>query len=168
MRDVYGEDELRIRNERETQVMHIAKTAVIARSPEAVWAFVADATNDPLWCHKVDSVEQVAGEGPGPGAKYRVLHRPRPGKPASELNMEVVEYDEPRRLRWREEDADGVFDVTYELEPTGSGTRLSQIDDIDWKISKLAFPIARIMVSRDIARQLAALKRKLESAPTRS
>jgi uncharacterized protein YndB with AHSA1/START domain len=145
-------------------VMHIEKTENIARPPEVVWAFIADARNDPRWCHKVDSVEQVAGDGPGPGAKYRVLHRPRPRKPPSELTMEVVEYDQPRRLRWREEDEDGVFNVVYQLEATGRGTRLSQIDDIDWKISKLAFPIARVMVSRDVVRQLASLKRTLEGA----
>lgn len=144
--------------------MHIEKSVRIARPAEEIWTFIADATNDPQWCHKVDSVEQVAGEGPGPGAKYRVLHRPRPRKPATELTMEVVEYEEPRRLRWREEDEDGVFNVLYELESTGSGARLSQIDDIDWKISKLTFPIARVMVSRDISRQLASLKRILEGA----
>jgi uncharacterized protein YndB with AHSA1/START domain len=144
--------------------MHIEKTEDISRTPEEVWAFIADARNDPRWCHKVDSVEQVAGDGPGPAAKYRVVHRPRPRKPASELLMEVVEYDQPRRLRWREEDEDGVFNVVYRLQPTEGGTRLSQIDDIDWKISKLAFPIARMMVGRDMARQLAALKRMLEAA----
>jgi hypothetical protein len=76
--------------------------------------------------------------------------------------MEVVEYDPPRQLRWREEDEDGIFNVVYRLEATSSGTRLTQIDDIDWKISKLALPIARVMVSRDIARQLGALKKSLE------
>jgi uncharacterized protein YndB with AHSA1/START domain len=144
--------------------MHIEKTQDIARPPEEVWAFIADATNDPRWCHKVDSVDQVAGEGPGPGAKYRVLHRPRPRKPPSELVMEVVEYDQPRRLRWREEDEDAVFNVVYQLQSAGTGTRLSQIDDIHWKISKLALPIARMMVSRDMARQLASLKRTLEGS----
>jgi uncharacterized protein YndB with AHSA1/START domain len=124
--------------------MHIEKTQDIARPPEEVWAFIADARNDPRWCHKVDSVDQVAGEGPGLGAKYRVLHRPRPRKPPSELVMEVVEYDQPRRLRWREEDEDAVFNVVYQMQSTGTGTRLSQIDDIDWRISKLAFPIARM------------------------
>jgi uncharacterized protein YndB with AHSA1/START domain len=144
--------------------MHIEKTSDISRPPEEVWAFIADARNDPRWCHKVDSVEQVAGDGPGPGAKYRIVHRPRPRKPPSELVMKVVEYDQPRRLRWREEDEDGVFNVVYQPEPREGGTRLSQIDDIDWKISKLAFPIARMMVGRDMARQLAALKRTLEAA----
>ena len=76
--------------------------------------------------------------------------------------MEVVEYDPPRHLLWREEDEDAVFNVVYRLESIGSGTRLTQIDDIDWKISKLALPIARGMVSRDIARQLGSLKQTLE------
>jgi uncharacterized protein YndB with AHSA1/START domain len=143
--------------------MHIEKTEEIALPPEQVWAFIADARNDPRWCHKVDSVEQISGDGPGPGAKYRVLHRPRPRKPPTELIMEVVEYDRSRRLRWREEDQDGIFDVVYELRPTEGGTQFSQIDDIDWKISKLALPLARLMVSRDIARQLASLKRTLEA-----
>jgi hypothetical protein len=52
--------------------------------------------------------------------------------------------------------------VVYQLESTASGTPLSQLDDIDWKISKLALPIARMMVSRDMARQLASLKRMLD------
>jgi tRNA (cmo5U34)-methyltransferase len=144
--------------------MHIEKTEDISRTPGEVWDFIADARNDPRWCHKVDSVDQIAGDGPGPGAKYRVLHRPRPRKPPSELTMEAVEYDPPRHLRWREEDEDAIFNVVYRLEATSTGTRLTQIDDIDWKISKLALPIARAMVNRDIARQLAALKQTLEGA----
>lgn len=143
--------------------MRIHKTIYIERSPEDLWAFIADARNDPLWCHKVESVEQVAGDGPGPGARYRALHSPRPRKPPVELTIEVVEYDQPRRLGLREEDADGVFDVVYELEPNEGGTLLAQIDEIDWKISKLARPIARVMVSRDLSRQFSSLKELLES-----
>ena len=143
--------------------MRIEKTVTIARAVEEVWEFVADARNDPRWCEKVVSVEQLVGDGPGQEAKYRVMHRPRPLKPAVELTMDVVEFDPPRRLRWREEDADAVFNVLYDLEPTASGTRLKQVDDIDWKIGRAALPVARLMVSRDIGRQLRSLKRLLES-----
>jgi uncharacterized protein YndB with AHSA1/START domain len=142
--------------------MRIEKTIHISRPPEAVWEYVADARNDPRWCHKVDSVEQVAGDGPGPGAKYRVLHRPRPRKQAVELSMEVLEFDPPRRLRWREVDEDGVFDVVYELQASRGGTDFSQRDDIEWKISRLLYPIARASVSRDIDRQLRSLKTLLD------
>jgi hypothetical protein len=109
-------------------------------------------------------VEQVAGQGPGPGARYRVMHRPRPLKPAVELTLDVVEFQAPTRLRWREEDADAVFNVLYELEPAASSTRLKEVDDIDWKIGKAALPIARLMVSRDIQGQLRSLKRLLEAS----
>lgn len=142
--------------------MRIAQTTTIARTPEQVWELVADARNDPRWCEKVVSVEQLAGDGPGPNARYLVMHRPRPRKPAVELAMEVVEFNPPHRLRWREEDSDAVFDVLYQLEPDGPGTRITQVDDIDWKIPKPLRPIGRIMVSRDIQRQLDALKRLLE------
>jgi uncharacterized protein YndB with AHSA1/START domain len=143
--------------------VRIEKTITIARPVEEVWEFVVDARNDPQWCEKVVSVEQLAGDGPGRDARYRVMHSPRPFKPAVELTMDVVEFDPPHRLRWREEDADAVFDVLYELESTASGTRIKQVDDIDWKIGKAALPIARLMVSRDIGRQFRSLKRLLES-----
>jgi uncharacterized protein YndB with AHSA1/START domain len=148
--------------------VRIEKTIAIARPVEEVWEFVVDARNDPQWCEKVVSVEQLAGDGPGRDARYRVMHSPRPFKPAVELTMDVVEFDPPHRLRWREEDADAVFDVVYELEPTASGTRIKQVDDIDWKIGKAALPIARLMVSRDIGRQFRSLKRLLESDAERA
>jgi uncharacterized protein YndB with AHSA1/START domain len=143
--------------------VRIEKTITIATAVKEVWDFVADARNDPQWCEKVVSVEQLAGDGPGRDASYRVMHRPRPFKPAVELTMEVVEFDPPRRLRWREEDADAVFVVLYDLAPTTSGARLTQVDEIDWKIRTAALPIARLMVSRDIRRQFRSLKRLLES-----
>jgi uncharacterized protein YndB with AHSA1/START domain len=143
--------------------VRIEKSITIARPVGEVWEFIADARNDPQWCENVVSVEQLAGDGPGPAARYRVMHRPRPFKPAVELTMDVVEFDPPHRLRWREEDADAVFNVEYHLEPAASGTRLNQVDDIDWKIGKAALPIARLMVSRDIGRQFRSLKRLLES-----
>lgn len=143
--------------------MRLEESIAIARSPDDVWGFIAEARNDPLWCDKVDAVEQVVGNGPALGARYRVLHRPRPRKPPVELATEIVTFDEPHRMRLREEDGDAVFNVTYQLEPMGDGTRLTQIDEIDWKISRLALPIARLMVSRDLRRQFASLKRRLEA-----
>ena len=143
--------------------MEIEKTIVIGRPVEEVWAFIADARNDPRWCKKVESVDQVSGDEPGPQARYRVLHRPIPLKKPKELAVTVDEYSPPSRLRLREEDDDGVFNVTYELEPLADGTRLTQHDRIEWKIPRFQYPIARRMVSRDIANQLSGLKRRLEA-----
>jgi uncharacterized protein YndB with AHSA1/START domain len=142
--------------------MEIEKTIVIARPIEDVWDFIADLRNDPHWCEKVESVDQVSGEGPGPAARYRVTHRPIRLKKPKELTVTIEEYSPPSSMRLREEDDDGVFNVTYELEPVAEGTRITQHDRIEWKIPRFQHPIARRMVSRDIAGQLEALKRRLE------
>ena len=129
-----------------------------------MWGYISDLRNDPHWCAKVDSSEQTFGDGPGLGARYRVMHRPRPGKPAVALEVEVVEFDSPHRMGLRQVDNDGTFNVVYRLEPDGPGTRLTQVDEIDWNISKFTYPVARAMVSRDLKRQFETLKHRLEAA----
>ena len=143
--------------------MEIQATIVVSRPPEEVWEFIADARNDPQWCGKVESVHQLSGDGPGPDSSYRVIHRPVRLKKPKELAVTVEEYSPPSRLRLREEDDDGVFDVTYDLEAAGEGTRLTQRDQIEWKIPRFQLPISRRMVRGDIERQLAELKRRLEA-----
>jgi uncharacterized protein YndB with AHSA1/START domain len=100
--------------------VRIEKSIGIARSPQEVWTLIADARNDPQWCDKVDSVDQIAGDGPEVEARYRVLHRPIRRRKAKELAVTVEEYEPPRQLRLRQEDDDAVFEVTYRLEGTGS------------------------------------------------
>jgi uncharacterized protein YndB with AHSA1/START domain len=141
--------------------MRIEKTVGISRPPEEVWTFIADVRNDPQWCDKVDSVDQIAGEGPGRDARYRMLHRPVRLRKAKELAVTVEGYEPPRRLRLREEDDDAIFEVIYRLAGTDEGTELTQIDEIDWKIPFPGPQLGRVMVSRDIQRQFAALKRLL-------
>jgi uncharacterized protein YndB with AHSA1/START domain len=143
--------------------MEISKTVVITRPLEDVWAYIADPRNDAHWCDKVESVEQVAGDGPGSDSRYHVIHRPIKMKKAKELAVTIEEYSPPNRLRLREEDDDGVFNVTYELEAVAEGTRLTQHDVIEWTIPRFQHPIARRMVSRDLERQFTALKRRLEA-----
>jgi uncharacterized protein YndB with AHSA1/START domain len=145
------------------RAVRIEKSVSIARSPQEVWTFIADARNDPQWCDKVDSVEQIAGDGPGGEARYRVLHRPIRRRKAKELSVTVEEYEPPRQLRIREEDDDAVFEVTYRLIEANQDTELTQIDEIEWKIPFPGPQIGRLMVSRDIERQFASLRRLLEA-----
>src|SRR3954454_17713621 len=97
--------------------MELETTIVIDRPVEEVWDYIADLRNDAGWCKKVESVEQIQGEGPGADARYRVMHRPVPLRKPKELMVSVEEYAPPNRMRIREGDDDAVFDVTYELEP---------------------------------------------------
>src|SRR6184192_921943 len=100
--------------------MEVVKSIEIAQPLEAVFAFVADARNDPRWCPKVSSVELVDD------GCYEVVHKPVPGKPERQMDMQRVVVEAPHRIEWREDDGVDVFHVTYELDDLGGRTRLTQ------------------------------------------
>jgi hypothetical protein len=144
--------------------MEIQRSIVINRPVKEVFDFVADARNDPRWCPKVKSVEQVEGEGPGPGSRYVTIHRPVPLRPAREMDHRCVDWSPPRRIEWLEDDGVDRFEVSYELEEVNGGTRLSQRSDARLGVPKLLRPIWRRGIENDIARQLRMLKDVLEGA----
>jgi uncharacterized protein YndB with AHSA1/START domain len=151
-----------IRASRHHPPMQIARSVVIDCHIEDVFAYVADPLNDPAWCAKVDRVAHVEGDGPGPGARYDVLHRPIPLRPARRMAYACVEWDPPRRIVWREDDGDDVIAVTYELESVWTSTRFTQRDEARLGAPRALHPLLRIGIGRDIARQLRTLKRVLE------
>jgi uncharacterized protein YndB with AHSA1/START domain len=142
--------------------MELSRSIVIARRVEEVFAFVADPRHDPQWCKKVKSVDQVAGAGPGEGARYRVVHRPVPFRPERSMDYTCVSLDPPRRLEWRENDGVDVITVIYELETVDDGTRLTQHDRAELGAPRFFHPFMRIGIGHDVGSQLKALKRLLE------
>jgi uncharacterized protein YndB with AHSA1/START domain len=142
--------------------MQIVRSVVIDRHIEDVFDYIADPLNDPAWCVKVIDVEQVEGDGPGPGSRYAVVHRPIPLCPARRMAYTCVDWEPPRRITWREEDGSDVIDVIYELESVWTATRLTQRDDASLGAPRALRPVLRAGIGRDVARQLHALKRVLE------
>jgi hypothetical protein len=65
-------------------------------------------------------------------------------------------------MRLREEDEDGIFDVTYSLEPTATALGLRSTTRSIGRSRGSNPQIARAMVSRDIGHQLSVLKALLE------
>jgi uncharacterized protein YndB with AHSA1/START domain len=144
--------------------MAVERSIEIARPPGEVFAFLADARNDPRWCASVVACEQQAGEGPGPDARYLARHKPTPFHRVMPRSIEVVEYAPPRLLRWRQEDGNGVFHIAYEIEPVGEGARFTQRDRIEWKVPGVAGRLAeRLFVRRHIGAQMEEVKRLLEN-----
>jgi uncharacterized protein YndB with AHSA1/START domain len=146
--------------------MQIVRAVVIDRHIEDVFEFVADPSNDPVWCAKVLAVEQLEGMGPGPGARYEVLHRPMRWRPARRMAYSCVAWDPPARIEWREQDGEDVIDVTYQLEPVWTSTRVTQRDEARLAAPRLLQPLLRIGIGRDVERQLRTLKRVLERGPS--
>ena len=102
---------------------------------------------------------QPLGDG-----RWRVVHKPVPLRPATELIVDQVDADPPRRLRLREEDDASVVEVEYRLEPSAGKTRFGQASDVDWKrLPRVLHGTFRRGVQRDVRQQLRALERRLGS-----
>jgi uncharacterized protein YndB with AHSA1/START domain len=147
--------------------VRIERSIEIDRPPADVFAVVADMRRDPEWCKRVLSCEQVEGEGPGAGARYRSVHRPQRLRKPMELDVRVEAFEPPDSMRLREQDTDGVFRVTYSLEPHAGGTRITQCSEVDLSLPRVLHPVGRFEIGRHLKEQLAALKRLLEASPAR-
>jgi hypothetical protein len=136
---------------------------------ESVFDFVADSRNDPRWCPRVVTCEQLEGDRTAQGALYEAFHRPSLQRPHMR-RIRVEEFDRPHRVRSIQEDNVARFTITYVLTATDGGTRLMQRDDIEWRIPRASVPIAKRIVRRHIGDQLESLKRLLEtgSGPARA
>lgn len=133
----------------------------IDRPIEEVFAFVADPHNDPLWCPRVEACQQTGGDGPGPHARYEVVHSPTLQR-RHVRRIEVADWQPPRRLVTRQSDDVADFTITYVLAPIPGGTRLRQVDEIRWHVARPFTPIGRLIVGRHIGDQLSRLKAHLE------
>ena len=62
----------------------------------------------------------------------------------------------------REEDEASVFRIEYRLEPSGAGTRFTQISEFEWKkLPRVLHGMFARGVRRDVRGQLRALKQLL-------
>jgi uncharacterized protein YndB with AHSA1/START domain len=136
----------------------------ISRPLDEVFAFVANPLNDPQWCPRVRTCHQRVGEELAPGARYLAFHHPTLQRPHERI-IDIVALEPPRRIVSEQKDNVGHFTITYLLEPTGTGTRLTQRDEIEWKVLRPFHFVGRRIVGRHIVAQLDNLKGLLEGEP---
>lgn len=133
----------------------------IDRPPAEVFETVVDPHNDHRWCPRTGACEQVVGEGPEVGARFELEHDPSLQRPHTR-RIEIVELEPPTKVVTVQEDQIASFRITYLLEHSPRGTRLTQRDEIDWRINPLARPIGRTIVKRHMGEQLRSLKELME------
>ena len=151
--------------------MEVARSIEIFRPIDEVFAFVADARNDPKWCPKVISAVQLVGNGPGRGARYEVVHRPLPMRPPSKMTVECVGWEPPEHIQWRENDGIDDIQVLYALSYRGGSTGLTQRSFLKPSTPQrlrpiMLRPIMRHRSGREIELQLEVLKKLLEGHPS--
>jgi len=138
----------------------------IDAAPERVFARLADVASHPSWANPKSemAMEQTAGAGPGPEARYR-SSGVFVGKAVS-ADISVTAYDPPRRFAIRsDQHQEGKRDVwyvnDYTLEARDGGTLLHKrvTSDTNPLVLYLAYPGIRA----DAMRSLRNLKAAVES-----
>ena len=134
----------------------------IKRPVEEVFAFIADPTNDPRWCPPVLEAEQITGDGPGKGARYRQTVKPGPKRLTS--TMELTEYDPNRCVAWQGGNEMAQFQGRYDVEAVNGSTRITMTSNLAARgLLRLLEPLL-LRASRSVAvEEFQNLKQLLEA-----
>ena len=140
----------------------ITATVDIARSPEDVFAYIADFPRHPEW---QDGLVSVTVETEGPTrVGTRVVHRRKVGPQTVSTKSEITTYDPPHVLSFRGIDGPIRAEGSQRVEPVGDGSRVSfEMDMKGHGLGKLMLPMARKQAGRQVATSHERLKRILET-----
>jgi uncharacterized protein YndB with AHSA1/START domain len=108
------------------QPLPISASVDVDADPESVWAVVSDVTRMSEWspeCRKI-----VVLGSPRSGLGTRLLGLNRRGWAVWPTTSQVVRFDAPRAVAWKTKESGATW--TYELEATGTGTRLTGRRDL--------------------------------------
>lgn len=111
--------------------------------PDRAYAYMADITNFEDWDPGTKSVEQTRGDGPGPGAEYRL----KTG--GATLDYTVSAYDPPARVQIRGKSAVVTSVDTISVTPDGDGAVVTYDADLTPNGPfKVAGPVFKIVFDR--------------------
>jgi hypothetical protein len=135
----------------------IESVVEIGRSPEEVFDYIVDMSNELKWNPDVQSMEKITTGPAGAGTKY-LAKWTQSGK----IEVECIRADRPRRVTFLNGGPVEVcLDVT--LEPVGSATRLvARFDARPRGLFWLVFPIFLLVMKRQEKKNVLNLKNALE------
>jgi uncharacterized protein YndB with AHSA1/START domain len=137
-----------------------SKTVEIARSPAAVFAFLADGTNNRRWRSGVLDIAHSSGEGQG--AIYEQGIKGPFGRRVP-ADYEITAYEPDRRLAFRAIAGPVRPEGSYDLERTDAGTRLTfTLRCVPGGLAKLMTPMVAKTMRSEVA-QLDKLRTVLEA-----
>ncbi len=143
----------------------VEDSITIHRSPEDVWAFLANPDNLTVYESQVTEVEQITDGDVGLGSRFRgatkVLGR------RLTWTSEIVRFEPFTTYASKTIDASLDFEVTWTLTPEGDGTtmlyHLEAESGLGGVFGKLGEPLVVKAQQRTVRSNLATLKELLES-----
>jgi uncharacterized membrane protein len=143
----------------------IVDSIEIARTPEQIFAYIDQVERHVEWQEKLES-SRPETEGPLRVGARVVQVRRVPGGPR-EFTLEVTEHDPPRKVSWHGVNGPvrPVGTVTVEALDDGSRSRLTLQLDLRGHglLGKLVAPLARRDAAKQVPKDQARLKERLES-----
>jgi uncharacterized membrane protein len=144
---------------------HAEASITIDRPISAVFEFVLDGLNGPLWRPSVADVERVAGTSSGVGAVYKQGLK-GPGGKRIAGDYTITECTPHELIAFQVIAGPARPTGTYRFEAAGSGTRVTFILDYQPKgLGRLMDPMINQTMRGEVA-TLANLKAYLESHPS--
>jgi carbon monoxide dehydrogenase subunit G len=139
---------------------HAESETVIQRPTAEVFAFLADAENDPKWRSGVVDIARVSGSGVG--TRYRQGVR-GPGGRRLDADIEITRLEADSLIKFRGTSGPMRPTGQYRLEPAGTGTRVRFILDAELSgLKKMMTPMVQKTMNNEVG-QLEDLKRVLEA-----
>jgi len=140
----------------------IIESVEIARSPEDVFAYIDDLSRHGEWQQAIVSVK-VETEGPTRVGSRATDTRRVPGGQRP-VTYEITEHDRPRKASFRGVNGPVRPVGTIMVEPAGNGSRLTiNLDLVGHGIGKLVAPLAMRQARKEVPKDQARLKQRLES-----
>jgi uncharacterized protein YndB with AHSA1/START domain len=144
-----------------TGMIRVAKTMHIARSPEDVFNFLADASREVEWNTTAISVARVSDGPLGQGSRFCGNY-----KRIGQLDSTITAYDWPRKLGFRSEGRALYMDFTFTFTPEPGGTQIQALAEIRLRGPlRLLEPFMGGMMDREFSTREPAIKRALEGVP---
>ena len=140
----------------------IVESVEIARSPQEVFAYLDQLDRHGEWQEQIVDVK-VETEGPTRVGTRAVEKRRVLGGP---LTYEITEHDPPRKASFRVLDGPVRPFGTISVEPVGDGSRSRvtlRLDFAGQGAGKLIAPLAKLQARRQVPKDQARLKERLES-----
>jgi len=125
----------------------------IAKPPDAVFAFLADGTNNPKWRDGVASIRHARGDGIGAVYAQKVKG---PGGREIDADYEITAYDPPRRLAFKAIAGPARPEGEFLIEPADQGARVTF--KLWWEPKGLKRAMAP-MVGKTMKSEVAALEK---------